>query len=256
MKSSKDVVWQEMSKEAQIWSANEPALASYLHATIINHDNLASALSYVLAAKLESSALPALAIRDLVKEAIIDQLEYVREDLHAVHYRDPACDSKLSAFLYFKGFQALQAHRVSHTLWRSGRKPLAMFFQSQISQSFGVDIHPAAQVGCGVMFDHATGIVIGETAVIDDMVSILHSVTLGGTGKTSGDRHPKIGKGVMVGAGAKVLGNISIGACSRIAAGSVVLQSVPEKVVVAGVPATVRGATDCDQPALQMNQAL
>jgi len=249
-------LWKELKDEAKRWSESEPALASFLHTTIINHHNLASAISYVLALRLESAALPALALREQVKEGILTELDKLCADLNAVHSRDPACDSKLSAFLYFKGFLALQAYRVAHQMWLAGRKPMAMYFQSQISQCFGVDIHPAAKIGQGVMLDHATGIVIGETCVVGDMVSILHSVTLGGTGKSAGDRHPKIGCGVMIGAGAKVLGSIQVGACSRIAAGSVVLDDIPEKVVVAGVPATVRGSVECDEPAEQMNQAI
>ncbi|WP_298633022.1 serine O-acetyltransferase [uncultured Umboniibacter sp.] len=250
-----DSVWAEIQFSANAWASEEPSLASYLHATILKHNSLLSALSYHIASKLDCTALPALAIRELAEEALADQVDCIRLDLAAVHGRDPACDSKATAFLYFKGFLALQSYRVAHYLWVNNRHPMALFFQSQISHRLGVDIHPAAEIGMGVMFDHATGIVIGETAVIEDMVSILHSVTLGGTGKESDDRHPKIRYGVLVGAGAKVLGNIEVGACAQIAAGSVVLQDVEPRTVVAGVPATVRGESTCIEPAQTMDHS-
>ena len=185
-----------------------------------------------------------------------DLSQAARADLVAVNDRDPACSRYLQPILFFKGFQALQAYRVGHWLWKQGRKDMAYFVQMRISEAFGVDIHPAARLGRGIMIDHAHSIVIGETAVVGDNVSMLHSVTLGGTGKEDGDRHPKIGNGVMIGAGAKVLGNIRVGYCSRIAAGSVVLQDVPPCKTVAGVPARVVGEAGCDQPSVSMDQTL
>ncbi|NCO17724.1 MAG: serine O-acetyltransferase, partial [Alphaproteobacteria bacterium] len=182
--------------------------------------------------------------------------QVARADLVAVLDRDPACHRYLQPLLFFKGYQAVQAYRVGHWLWGAGRTDLAYFVQMRVSEVFGVDIHPAAKIGRGVMIDHAHSIVIGETAVVGDNVSMLHSVTLGGTGKQDGDRHPKIGDGVMIGAGAKILGNIHVGHCSRIAAGSVVLQDVPACSTVAGVPARVVGEAGCAQPAVMMDQVI
>jgi len=173
-----------------------------------------------------------------------------------VFERDPACHRLMQPLLYFKGYQAIQSYRLGHWLWQQGRKDLAYFIQMRVSEMFGVDIHPAARIGRGIMVDHAHSIVIGETAVVGDNVSMLHSVTLGGTGKEDDDRHPKIGNGVMIGAGAKVLGNIRVGNCSRIAAGSVVLEEVPPCTTVAGVPARIVGSAGCDQPSISMDQIL
>lgn len=179
-----------------------------------------------------------------------------RADIVAVYDRDPACDRFILPMLYFKGFRAIRAYRVANWLWRTDRRDMARFFQMRCSEVFGVDIHPAARIGKGIMIDHAHSIVIGETAVVGDNVSMLHSVTLGGTGKEEEDRHPKIGDGVLIGAGAKVLGNIKVGHCSRIAAGSVVLQEVPPCKTVAGVPAKIVGEAGCDQPSVAMDQLL
>jgi serine O-acetyltransferase len=183
-------------------------------------------------------------------------VEAVRADLSAVFDRDPACHSHAEAFLYFKGFHALESYRIAHWLWNHDRKTMALFFQARMSQLFQVDIHPAARMGRGIMIDHATGVVIGETAVVEDDVSIMQDVTLGGTGKEGGDRHPKIRDGVLISVGAIILGNIEIGSCSRVAAGSVVLQDVPRNVTVAGVPAKVIGPAGCAEPARDMNQLL
>ena len=180
--------------------------------------------------------------------------EAFRADLAAVVDRDPACQRAVDPLLYFKGFHALQTYRFAHALWHEGRRDFALYLQSQSSRAYGVDIHPAAQIGRGIMLDHATGIVVGETAVIGDQTSILHNVTLGGSGKEAGDRHPKIGCGVMIGAGAKILGNIRVGDCARVAAGSVVLKDVPARTTVAGVPAKVVGMAGCQEPARAMNQ--
>jgi serine O-acetyltransferase len=179
-----------------------------------------------------------------------------RADLAAVYDRDPACHRLMQPLLYFKGFQAVQAHRIANVLWSDGRADLAYFIQMRTSEMFGIDIHPGATLGQGIMIDHAHSIVIGETAVVGDNVSMLHSVTLGGTGKEDDDRHPKIGDGVLIGAGAHVLGNISVGHCCRIAAGSVVLEDVPSMKTVAGVPARVVGEAGCSQPSISMDQLL
>ena len=201
--------------------------------------------------------LPTMLIRDVIKEAIDSDPDVLRAaeiDMLATFSRDPACEDLTTPFLFYKGFHALQAHRIAHWLWREGRRTLAQFFQNQISVTLGVDFHPAARVGCGIMLDHATGIVVGETAVIEDDVSILHSVTLGGTGKVTGDRHPKIRKGVLLAAGCKVIGNIEVGEGAKVGAGSVVLDNVPPHVTVAGVPARVVGRTAGTVPAHDMNQ--
>jgi len=195
-------------------------------------------------------------VREMVEEAYLADpslVEASRADLMAIYERDPACHRLLQPILYFKGYQAVQAYRVAHHLWTQGRRDLAYFVQMRVSEIFGVDIHPGARVGKGIMIDHAHSIVIGETAVVGDNVSMLHSVTLGGTGKEEEDRHPKIGDGVLIGAGAKVLGNISVGHCSRIAAGSVVLEDVPACKTVAGIPARIVGEAGCDQPSISMN---
>jgi serine O-acetyltransferase len=179
-----------------------------------------------------------------------------RVDLAAVYDRDPACNRLIDPLLYFKGFHALETQRFGHALWHLGRKDFALYLQSQSSRVFSVDIHPAARIGRGIMFDHGTGIVIGETAEIGDNTSLLHNVTLGGSGKETGDRHPKVGRGVMIGAGSKILGNIVVGDCARIAAGSVVLKDVPPRTTVAGVPARVVGEAGCSQPSRVMDQLL
>ncbi len=222
-----DIVWNNIKAEARALADCEPMLASFYHATLLKHENLGSALSYMLANKLASPIMPAIAIREVVEEAYAADPEMIASaacDIQAVRTRDPAVDKYSTPLLYLKGFHALQAYRIGHWLWTQGRRALAIFLQNQVSVSFQVDIHPAAKIGRGIMLDHATGIVVGETAVIEDDVSILQSVTLGGTGKTSGDRHPKIREGVMIGAGAKILGNIEVGRGAKIGASSVVLQ--------------------------------
>ena len=241
-------VWKRLRFDAAASAAEEPTLASLLNAAILSHDHLHDALSYFMAQKLAGSEMNALQMREIFESAYRADPELERaaeRDMSAILDRDPACRSFLQPFLFFKGFQALQAHRVAHWLWNEGRDTLAFFFQSRSSELFGVDIHPAAQIGSGVFFDHATGIVIGETAVVGDDSSILQGVTLGGTGKEFGDRHPKIGKGVLVSVGAKVLGNIHVGDGARIGAGSVVLKSVGENCTVAGVPAKPVGDPCC-----------
>lgn len=254
-----DVIWTAMRSEAETASRNEPVLASYYHAAILNHSSFEAAMSFHLANKLSSAAVQAMSVREVCQQALLDDPAIgraMRADIQAYKDRDPACDKYSMPFLYFKGFHALQAHRISHWLWQRGRKPLALFFQNQISQVLGVDIHPGAKVGAGIMIDHATGVVIGETAVIGDDVSMLHAVTLGGSGCQSGDRHPKIGRGVLISAGAKILGGITVGDGAKIGAGSVVLESVPAHTTVAGVPAKIVGRPNCAAPALDMDQSV
>ena len=252
-----DQLWARLRVEAASAAAEEPILASFLNAAILRHDRFSDALAYRIAAKLADAQLDAMLARDVAEEALEgdpDIVEQAAADMMAVDERDPACLSLLQPFLYFKGYHALQAHRVAHWLWAQGRQTLAFHLQSRVGERFGLDIHPAARIGRGVMIDHATSVVIGETTVVGDDCSILHEVTLGGTGAAHEDRHPKIGNGVLIGAGAKVLGNIKIGDCSRIGAGSVVLKEVPPRVTVAGVPAKVIGEAGCAQPALVMDQ--
>lgn len=254
-----DSLWTTIRAETQHEASREPVLASFLHATILNHDSLEAALSFHLAHKLDSATASALLVREVIEKALNADptiRQALRCDIRAIKERDSACYSYAAPFLYFKGFHALQSYRVAHWLWCQGRESLALFFQNRISCEFGVDIHPAARIGRGIMLDHATGVVIGETAVVGDNVSIMQSVTLGGTGKEHGDRHPKVGDGVLLSAGAKVLGNIRIGEGAQVGAGSVVLKDVPPHTVVAGVPAVVIGRPSCDQPALEMNHRL
>jgi len=257
-------LWDQIQQETAVIAEAEPVLASFLQATVLKHDSLLSALSFLLAEKLTCETTPALILQEVFNEAFNSDPsisnssieEQVNEDLCALNQRDSACQGPSSAFLYYKGFHALQAWRVAHWLWGNNRKSLALVLQNRISVTFGVDIHPAAKIGKGIMFDHATGIVIGETAVVDDCVSILQSVTLGGTGKESGDRHPKVRRGVLIGPGAKILGNIEIGEGSKITASSVVLKDIPPHSLVAGVPAEVVGTLVVESPAEQMDQGL
>ena len=254
-----DPVWTTIRREAEEIAASEPLMASIVHATVLNHRTLEDALGYRIAQKLASDDMPSLLLREMCDQAYADQPEIgiaARADIVAVHERDPFCDRMIEPLLYFKGFIGIQSYRIAHWLWNQGRRDLAMFVQMRVSQLFSMDINPAARVGRGLMIDHAHQIVIGETAVVGDDVSMLHGVTLGGTGKEGGDRHPKIGDGVLIGAGAKVLGNIHIGRCSRIAAGSVVLKDVPECKTVAGIPAKIVGEAGCERPSHSMNQII
>lgn len=257
--ASIDPIWDQITDEARQAAVEEPLIGGFVHACVLHHKSIEKALSYRIAAKLASNEMSMVVVREIVEEAYQKSPELVaaaRADLMAVYERDPACHRLLQPVLYFKGYQAVQAYRVGHFLWLEGHKDLAYFFQMRVSEIFGVDIHPAANIGKGIMIDHAHSVVIGETAIVGDNVSMLHSVTLGGTGKEEEDRHPKIGNGVLVGAGAKVLGNITVGDCSRIAAGSVVLEDVPPCKTVAGIPARVVGEAGCDQPAVSMNHML
>ena len=253
-----DPIWSRVLKEAREAIEQEPLLSGMIHANIVHHTSLECVLSYRISCKLATSDMPEQILREIVNDVFAQSniAAAARADLAAVFERDPACHRMLQPILYFKGFQAIQAYRVAHHLWCENRHDLAYFFQSRVSEVFGIDIHPGASIGKGIMIDHAHSIVIGETAVVGDNVSMLHSVTLGGTGKEEEDRHPKIGNGVLIGAGAKVLGNIKVGRCSRIAAGSVVLHEIPPCKTVAGVPAKIVGEAGCSQPSISMNQLL
>jgi serine O-acetyltransferase len=251
--------WKRLRFEATAAAADEPSLASYLNASVLSHATLGEALSYHLAEKLSSPAMAPQLIRHVIigiYDSAPDLVRIAEADMQAVLERDPAARGMLQPFLFFKGFLALQTHRVAHALWRQGRETLAFHFQSRASELFDVDIHPAARIGEGVMLDHASGITIGETAVVGDGCSLLHGVTLGGTGKEVGDRHPKIGKGVLLSVGAKILGNITVGDEAKVAAGSVVLKDVPAHCTVAGVPAKIVGGPVCCQPAETMDQGI
>jgi serine O-acetyltransferase len=251
-----DPIWSAMREQARALAQSEPTLASFVHATILNHDRLEDALSYHLAKKIGGDEVSPMLAREIFNQAIADDPEIgasVRADLAAVYDRDPACHSPVQAFLFFKGFHALECYRIAHWLRGKGREGMALFFQSRISELFDVDIHPGARLGRGIMIDHATGVVIGETAVVEDDVSIMHGVTLGGTGKEGGDRHPKIRRGVLLSMGAKILGNIEIGEYSRVGASSVVLKSVPAGCTAVGVPAKLVNCDCGENPSQQMN---
>ncbi|MET0336781.1 MAG: serine O-acetyltransferase [Caulobacter sp.] len=252
-------VWAALRAEAQRAAQAEPALASLLNAVILSHADLGAALSYQIARKVGDQELRAMSAREVAEEAFRTDPSLIaaaEADLKAVFERDPACKGYVQPFLFFKGFLALQTHRVSHWLWSQGRETMAWYMQSRVSELFQIDINPAARIGSGVFMDHGTGIVIGETAVVGDDVSMLHGVTLGGTGAERGDRHPKIGKGVLLGAGAKVLGNITIGDYAKIASGSVVLKPVPAHCTAAGVPARLVNCPTCEEPAKTMDHTL
>lgn len=254
-----DPVWAAIRVEAQAIIEAEPAMAGVVYGAVLHHKSLESALAYRISQKLASGDMTESVVNEVCVEAYAADSRLgvaARADIVATLDRDPVCHRSIQPLLYFKGFLAVQAYRVAHWLWLQGRKDMAYFAQMRSSEVFGIDIHPGAVVGKGLMIDHAHSIVIGETAVVGDNVSMLHAVTLGGTGKDDEDRHPKIGDGVLLGAGAKILGNIHIGHCSRVAAGSVVLRDVPPCKTVAGVPAKVVGEAGCDQPSNEMDQLL
>jgi serine O-acetyltransferase len=251
-----DPVWSRIRGEAEEITRREPALGGFIFSSVLNHDTFEKALTHRLAQRLGTADIGA----DLVLQAFEDALDAdpeigfaARADIIATFERDPACHRYVDPLLYFKGYQSIQTHRMAHRLWHLGRKDFAYYLQSRTSVVASMDIHPAAKIGRGIMVDHGHDIVIGETAVVEDNVSIMQGVTLGGTGKESGDRHPKIRHGVLIGAGAKILGNIEIGNCSRVAACSVVLHDVPPNRTVAGVPAKVVGYAGCAEPALTMD---
>jgi serine O-acetyltransferase len=254
-----DPIWSKLRGEAEAVVVEEPALAGFIYTYVLNHGRLEDAIAHRIADRLDSAAFDG----DIIKRAFAEMAESdrdypvaLRADLVAVYDRDPACSRFLEPVLYFKGFHAIETHRLAHWLYGNKRIDFALYLQSKASEVFQVDINPAVPMGRGIFIDHGTGIVVGETAVIEDEVSILQNVTLGGTGKESGDRHPKIRRGVLIGAGAKILGNIEVGGCSRVAAGSVVLKPVPAHATVAGVPAKVVGQAGCAEPARSMDQVL
>src|SRR5690349_2211702 len=254
-----DPVWARIRREAEDVVRSEPELATFIYSTVLHHDRLEAAVVHRISQRLDHPDVSAELIRQAYEDALDGEPSLgvaFRADIVATFDRDPATDRFLEPVLYFKGFHAIQTHRLAHWLWGKGRRDFAFYLQSRSSSVFQVDIHPAARIGRGIFVDHATGLVVGETASIDDDVSILHDVTLGGTGSETGDRHPKIGHGVMIGAGAKILGNIEVGHCARIAAGSVVLKPVPHNTTVAGVPARVIGEAGCAEPSRTMDQML
>lgn len=251
-----DPIWAALRNEAAQAVADEPLLAALFYGAILNQPSLEMAIIHRIATRLAHQDVQG----ELLVQAFTDALnaepemgQDFRADVAAVLDRDPACHRHIEPVLYFKGFQALETHRMAHRLWHLGRRDMALYLQSRSSVIFGVDIHPNARFGRGVMIDHATGVVVGETAVVGDNVSMLHGVNLGGNGKEDGDRHPKIGSGVLLGANAKVLGNIHVGDCARVAAGSVVLRDVPRATTVAGVPAKIVGEAGCANPARVMD---
>lgn len=254
-----DPVWDRIRQEADEIVRRDMALGGFIMGSVLNRGTLESAVIHRVAARLDHEAVPGELIVHAFSEAIAADKsigEAFRADLMAVTDRDPACQRLVEPLLYFKGFHAIQTHRLAHALWNVGRRDFALYLQSRSSEVFQTDIHPAARIGRGIFLDHATGLVVGATAVIEDNVSMLQDVTLGGTGKERGDRHPKVRQGVLIGAGAKILGNIEVGQCARVAAGSVVLKPVPRNSTVAGVPAQVVGTAGCAEPARSMDQLL
>src|SRR5215831_7708594 len=252
-----DPVWTRIRREAEAVVRAEPELSSFIYSSVLHHDRLEMAVVHRIAERLDHPDVSG----ELIRQAYVDALDAdptigdaFRADIVATFDRDPATHRFIEPVLYFKGFHAIQTHRLAHWLYGKGRKDFAYYLQSRSSAVFQCDINPNARIGRGIFLDHATGLVVGETAAIGDDVSILHGVTLGGTGKETEDRHPKIGRGVMIGAGATVLGNIEVGYCARIAAGSVVLTEVPHNVTVTGAPAKVIGAAGCPEPARSMDQ--
>jgi len=255
--NSNDPIWHFIQQEAQQLSSEEPLLADFFQRAVLQHSCLEEVVVHILAETFVASAIEPKDVRAVITQALDSDPEIgvsIRRDIEAAFQRDAACKHYLMPLIYFKGFQALQLYRISHWLWKNQRFSFALFMQNNISERFAVDIHPAARLGNGIMIDHATGLVIGETAIVGNDVSILHSVTLGGSGCQKGDRHPKIGNGVLLAAGAKVLGNISVGEGVKVGAGSLVLESVPDHVTVAGVPAKIVGTPAEENPALEMDQ--
>jgi len=252
-----DPVWVKLREEAEDVVRREPELASFIYSTILHHTTLEAAVVHRLSERLAHADVSAELIRQAYGDALEDDPSIgiaFRADIVATTDRDPATRRFLEPVLYYKGFHAIQSYRLAHWLWTKGRRDFALYIQSRASAVLQCDIHPAARIGRGIFLDHATGLVVGETAVVEDDVSMLHDVTLGGTGKEHEDRHPKIRRGVLIGAGAKILGNIEVGHCARIAAGSVVIKPVPHNTTVAGVPAKVVGEAGCPEPSRFMDQ--
>ncbi|KZK73964.1 MULTISPECIES: serine O-acetyltransferase [Chlorobium/Pelodictyon group] len=259
MQSDADKIWKIIVAEASAECRHDPDIRMFLEQHILQFSDFASSLAMLLAVKLGSKHFPPPVLQGLFEDFYRDcpdRVDYAVCDLVATQDRDPAAVYYFETMLFLKGYQALQAYRFSHWLWKNGRKTMSYFIQNRISEVFAVDIHPAAVIGKGILLDHATSLVIGETAVVDDNVSLLHEVTLGGTGKETGDRHPKVHKSVLIGAGAKILGNVVIGEGAKVGAGSVVLDDVPPHYTVAGVPAQIVGRTEVPEPSLDMNQRL
>ena len=251
--------WIDIKQQAEDLSTAEPQLKPLLSDVILNRGCLNSALAARLARKLAREDMSCEELLPLLTDIFNSDQQITNSaarDMQAIVERDPACQIMLEPMLFFKGFLAITTHRIAHYLWNQDRRPLALYFQSICSEVFGVDIHPAANVGCGIMLDHATSVVMGETTIVEDNVSLLHEVTLGGTGKIEGDRHPIVRSGVLIGAGAKILGRVEIGAGAKVGAGSVVLEDVPAHTTVAGVPAVVVGESAEENPAAEMNQNL
>jgi len=254
-----DPIFSRLRIEAEEAVRKEPDIAGFMFSAILNLESLEAVIIHRLAARLGHQVFAS----DLIEQAYFEALgadpsigDAFRADIAAVVDRDPACTRLIEPVLYFKGFHAIETHRLAHSLWNAGRHDVALYLESRSSEAFQTDIHPAARIGKGIFLDHATGLVVGATAVIGDNVSMLQDVTLGGTGKERGDRHPKIRQGVLIGAGAKILGNIEVGRCSRVAAGSVVLHSIPDHKTVAGVPARIVGDAGCEEPSRNMDQLL
>jgi len=256
---SVDPVWQAVRDEAEAVVANEPLMSSFIYNSILNQSSLEASVIHRISERLHNRDFSGDLVRqsfDEMRAETPEWSEILRIDIAAVYDRDPACSRFIEPILYFKGFHAIQTHRLAHWNLNKGRKDVALYLQSRSSQVFQTDINPAAKFGKGIFLDHATGLVVGETAAVGNDVSILHGVTLGGTGKDTEDRHPKIGNGVLIGAGATVLGNIKIGDCSRIAAGSMVIKEIPDNVTVAGIPGRVVGIAGCSEPSRTMNQII
>jgi serine O-acetyltransferase len=257
MAELKQKIWKALRQEVKTEAEAEPILASFLYSVVLNHQSFEESLSFLLASKLASPTIHSITLRDVMVKAHKEDEELALAgvtDLVAVRERDAACRGYSQPFLYFKGYQSLQVYRVAHHLWKHNRQSLALHLQSRMSERFGVDIHPGAKIGKGVMFDHGMGIVIGETAVVEDDVSIMHEVTLGGTGKHGGDRHPKVRRGSLISVGAKILGNIEIGAGAKVGGGAVVLSNVAPHTTVAGIPAKLVGKVHSSQPSRDMDQ--
>ena len=254
-----DPVWTRIQEEARQLAERETALSSFVHATVLQHETLEMVIASHLAEKMANSEVGACNLGDVFAEAFQNSDEFaetVRADITATFDRDPACRSYLDVVLYYKGFLVLQAYRAAHWLISRDRRGMALYIQNRGSEVFQADIHPAAKIGKGVFIDHATGVVIGETATVGNDVSMLHSVTLGGSGKEDGDRHPKIGNGVLISVGAKVLGNIRVGDCAKIGGGSVVLMDVPAYTTAVGVPAKIIGKVGGPEPSRQMDHSV
>jgi serine O-acetyltransferase len=252
-------LWADIHARAQVVAQAEPALVPMLKRYVLDRATFAEGIVRRLSERIAPTGNDVDSLVAAMQQAIAadpEILAQMRADIRATLERDPATEHALIPFLWYKGFHAISLHRLAHSLWKSGRRELATHLQSLMSEHLAVDIHPAASFGVGILLDHATGFVAGETAVVGDNVSFLHEVTLGGTGKARGDRHPKIRSGVLIGAGAKILGNITVGEGAKVGAGSVVLKDVAPHTSVAGVPAVVIGRTSVDAPALDMDHSL